>query len=96
MGKVFAEVVEADFSKIGGERPSFLLIEDALVAIGGGGKAGVNYKYDVVKAAGWKYERLTSYGKDAALATQAFNRVREVLAVTSDADAIMEALKTRA
>jgi len=44
MSKQFAEVQEDDFMKFGGERPSYLAIEDALMALGGHGVAGNNFK----------------------------------------------------
>lgn len=53
MSKQFTEVQEDDFMKFGGERPSYLAIEDALMTLGGHGVGGNNFKNEMVKLAGW-------------------------------------------
>lgn len=53
MSKKFAEVQQDDFMKFGAERPSYLDIEDALMAMGGHGVGGNNFKNEMVKLAGW-------------------------------------------
>ena len=94
MATKYAEVQEADFMKIGGERPSFLKIEEEVVNLCGGGQTGVKQKYEVMKAAGWKYEPLTSYVKNPKLATEAFNKINNLLEGVSDKDSLLAALKS--
>ena len=93
MATKYAEVQEGDFMKIGGERPSFLKIEEEVVNLCGGGQAGVKQKYEVMKAAGWRYEPLTSYGKNPKMATAVFNKINGVLESATDKDSLLEALK---
>jgi hypothetical protein len=87
----FAVVQAEDFMKIGGDKPSHLLIEEALIKMGGAGTAGGNFKKEVLKMAGWTGGALTTYASRAEVAASAFNRVREALEKASDA----EALKTQ-
>ena len=93
MGQSFAAVTEDEFSRIGGERPTFLIIEEFLVKMGGGGKDGVNFKYELLKSAGWKYEPLTSYGKNPELAATAFNKIGGLLAETDVKDELVSRLQ---
>ncbi|MDP5057354.1 MAG: hypothetical protein NWP51_10840 [Marinomonas hwangdonensis] len=93
MSKQFAEVQEDDFMKFGGERPSYLAIEDALMALGGHGVAGNNFKNEMVKLAGWTGGALTTYAQRAAVAKAAFNRIREELPKVSTPDELRAALK---
>jgi hypothetical protein len=92
MGISFDEVKEEDFLKIGGEKPAHLLIEAALIRIGGDGVAGIEYKKSVLKKAGWKHHELVSYTSKRKDATRVFNIIRAVLAKTEDKDAILEEL----
>ncbi|MCV2403646.1 hypothetical protein OFY17_12260 [Marinomonas sp. C2222] len=91
MSKQFAEVQQDDFMKFGGERPSYLLIEDALMELGGHGVNGNNFKNDMIKLAGWTGGALTTYAQRAAVAQAAFNKIRAVLPKVSTA-AELEAL----
>ncbi|MGR0279349.1 hypothetical protein ACUM5Y_09870 [Marinomonas dokdonensis] len=79
MSKQFAEVQQEDFMKFGGERPSYLEIEDALMALGGHGVNGNNYKNEMVKLAGWTGGALTTYAQRPEVAQAAFNKIRLVL-----------------
>lgn len=89
MSKVFAEVHPDDFSKITLERLPHQQIEMALIAIGGGGVRGTQFKTEVVQAAGWKGERLSTYAGKPEMAASAFNRIRSVLTETENMDEIL-------
>lgn len=89
MGKEFAEVQAEDFSKITIDRLPHQEIEMALIAIGGGGVRGTQFKTDVVRAAGWNGERLATYAGKPEKAAAAFNRIRDVLTETEDQDQIL-------
>lgn len=93
MSKEFAEVQQDDFMKFGGERPSYLLIEDALMELGGHGVSGNNFKNDMIKLAGWTGGALTTYAQRAAVAQAAFNKIREILPKVSTATELESALK---
>ena len=56
----YAEVTQDEFTRIGGERPNYLAIESVLMKMGGGGLEGSKFKAEMLKAAGWKYEKMTS------------------------------------
>ncbi|MGB0783091.1 MAG: hypothetical protein ACPGRG_07960 [Marinomonas sp.] len=94
MSKQFAEVQQDDFMKFGGERPSYLEIEDALMKLGGHGVGGNNFKNEMVKLAGWTGGALTTYAQRAAVAEAAFNRIREVLPKASSAEELRAILKS--
>ena len=94
MSKQFPEVQEDDFMKFGGERPSYLEIEDALMALGGHGVGGNNFKNEMVKLAGWTGGALTTYAQRAAVAQAAFNRIREVLPKVSTPEELRTILKS--
>lgn len=79
MANKFEPVQADDFMKFGGERPSYLLIEDELMAMGGLGVAGNQFKKEVLKAAGWTGGALTTYAQRPAVAAASFNRIREAL-----------------
>lgn len=88
-----AEVQTEDFARIGGEKPPHLSIEAALVALGGHGVQGNDFKLRVLKAAGWKYGKMTPYGSYPKLAAEAFNRIRAVLARSGDEQQLLQALQ---
>ncbi|GAB3483241.1 hypothetical protein [Marinomonas epiphytica] len=79
MTKLYAEVKAEDFMTFGGERPSYLQIEDALMALGGHGVSGNQYKNEMVKLAGWTGGALTTYAQRPEVAQAAFNKIRLVL-----------------
>lgn len=89
MTKAFSEVQAEDFSRITVERLPHQEIEMALIALGGGGVKGIQYKTDVVKAAGWNRERLSTYAGNPELAAETFNRIRTALAETDDPDQVV-------
>ena len=79
MANKFEPVQADDFMKFGGERPSYLLIEDELMAMGGLGVTGNQFKKEVLKAAGWPGGALTTYTQRPAVAAASFNKIREIL-----------------
>ncbi len=86
MNESFAVVQPEDFMKIGGDKPSHLLIEEALIKMGGDGNDGGAFKKEVLKLAGWTGGNLTTYASRAQVAADSFNRIREVLLSTHDAE----------
>ncbi|MBJ7556711.1 hypothetical protein [Marinomonas spartinae] len=92
MSKQFAEVQQDDFMKFGGERPSYLQIEDSLMELGGHGVNGNAFKNEMVKLAGWTGGALTTYAQRPAVAVNAFNRIRKVLPEVSTPEELREAL----
>lgn len=93
MSKDFPEVQAEDFSKITIDRLPHQEIEMALIAIGGGGVRGTQFKTEAVRAAGWNGERLATYAGKPDKAAAAFNKLRAVLSETDDSLQIMERLK---
>lgn len=79
MGKKYEQVQNDDFMKFGGERPSYLLIEEELVKLGGMGVGGNQFKNNILKEAGWTGGALTTYAQRPAVAAATFNRIREAL-----------------
>lgn len=88
----FTEVNAEDFTRITLERMPHQEIENALITIGGSGVEGTQFKTRVLKAAGWKYERLTTYAAHPATAAEAFNRVRGILQQTQEPEQILAQL----
>ncbi|RRQ21937.1 hypothetical protein [Thiohalobacter thiocyanaticus] len=88
----FTEVNPEDFTRITLERLPHQEIETALIAIGGNGVEGTKFKGRVLKAAGWKYERLTTYASYPETAAEAFNRVRGILQQTREPEQILAQL----
>lgn len=95
MNTSIAEVCEEDFSRIGGDKPPHLKIEAALIALGGSGVPGTEFKLRMLKAAGWKYGKMTPYGSYPKLAAEAFNRIRTALTRANDREQLIQALETR-
>ncbi|TBR44873.1 hypothetical protein CBF23_002235 [Marinomonas agarivorans] len=79
MGMKYDLVESDDFMKFGGERPSYLLIEDELVKMGGMGVNGNQFKKMILKEAGWTGGALTTYAQRPSVAAASFNRIREAL-----------------
>jgi hypothetical protein len=94
MTEEFKAVEKNDFLTFTPGTPAHVSIEAKLIDIGGGAKKGIEYKQQVMAAAGWKYKELTSYGAYAETAADAFNRVREVLSKNTDKEGILEILKS--
>jgi hypothetical protein len=90
-----AEVHEGDFSRIGGDKPPHLKIEATLIALGGNGVQGTYFKLRALKAAGWKYGKMTPYGSNPKLAAAAFNRIRAALTRSSDPEQLLQSLQSQ-
>ena len=83
---MFEVVSPEDFMKIGGDKPSHLKIEEALIKMGGDGAMGGTFKKEILKMAGWTGGALTTYASRSKVAAEAFNRVREALKNASSMD----------
>ncbi|MGB2065441.1 hypothetical protein MGA5115_01237 [Marinomonas gallaica] len=94
MAKQYAEVHQDDFMKFGGDRLSYLDIEDDLMALAGHGVAGNNFKKEILKMAGWTGGALTTYAQRPVVAANAFNKVREGLAKVSTAEELKAFLQS--
>ena len=92
MSQEFREVSAKDFTKLTIERLPHQDIENALIAMGGGGVKGMDFKNSALKKAGWKGDRLTSFAKKPEDAAKAFNVVRLALQKADDMDGLLEAL----
>lgn len=92
MSQYFSVVEPEDFMKIGGDKPSHLLIEEKLIKMGGGGTNGGSFKKEVLKMAGWNGGPLTTYASRSQVAADAFNRLRELLVTASTADELKSKL----
>jgi len=67
-------------------------IERLLTNIGGGSTVGAEYKQQILKLAGWKYDPIIGYAKHPEVAALAFNKLREIIAETQDKDEILSKL----
>lgn len=92
MSEEFREVSAEDFSKLTIERLPHQEIESALIALGGGGVKGMEFKNNALKKAGWKGDRLTSFAKKPEDAAKAFNAVRQALKDANDKNGLLAAL----
>ena len=93
----FEPIQAKDFSSFTpGKVATYIQIEQRLQDIGGGGQVGMEYKQQVLKQAGWKYDRLTGYAKNPELAAQAFNRVREAMTDCQDKEQLLNKVKSLA
>ena len=93
MSQEIAEVHVDDFMKITMDPLPHKLIENALSEMGGGGVNGMTFKQEMLKIAGWKGDKLTSYAKRPEIAAEAFNRVRLALAKNDHPDDLRLALE---
>lgn len=93
MPREFKEVVADDFTRFSKEMPSYVLIEQALNEIGGGGNGGVAFKKEALGAAGWKYGKLISYGAHPQTAAEAFNKIRVALSRAEKREDVLNLLK---
>jgi len=92
MSQELRKVSAEDFTKLTTERLPHQDIENALIAMGGGGVKGMDFKNNALKKAGWKGDRLTSFAKKPEDAAKAFNTVRKALKETDDKDGLIAAL----
>lgn len=86
-------IVVSDFTAFTpGRIAPHVKLEQLLTQIGGGSTQGTHYKHQVLKLAGWKYNPIIGYAKHPDAATQAFNRVRDVILTTQEKDEILTRL----
>jgi hypothetical protein len=89
----YGKVEANDFLTFTPGTPTHIQIETALIELGGGAKKGIEFKWEALHAAGWKYKELTSYGAYADLAASAFNKLRDALHNSSNSEQVIEFLK---
>jgi len=86
MSDEIKEVIAEDFSTISQDKLPHQLIENTLIIWGGGGIKGTKFKNLMVKYAGWKRSKSTSYTKDPLQAAFAFNNIRDAFNSCSNAE----------
>lgn len=92
MSKEYTEILPEDFTKITAQKLPHQEIEMALMAIGSSGSgsgSGTEFKNNLLKAAGWKKMRLSTYAGDPDMAADAFNKVRIALSQTDNPEELM-------
>jgi hypothetical protein len=88
----FDEIQAAHFNMLSRTPLPHVLVEQALLQLGGGGVDGSKFAKQVLSAAGWRHASVVSYGKYPEEAAIAFNKVRAVLATNQDPTALIELL----
>ncbi len=79
-----------------GHKPSYVLIEESLIDIGGQGIKGNEFKKKCLNEAGWKYGKLISYGSHPETACQVFVTIKAILEKTQEKDEIISLLSKKA
>jgi hypothetical protein len=92
MATSYREVSADDFSKITTDPLPHQEIERAIIHIGGGGVAGIQYKTEVLTKAGWSTDKLRTYISKPDQAAEIFNRIRLVLEQTEDKNELLARL----
>lgn len=89
----FDPVVTTDFTSFKpGHVATHVKIEQLLTKIGGGGTEGAEFKRQILKLAGWKYDPIIGFAKHPETAAQTFNKVRELLSQTEEKNALLSKL----
>ena len=91
-GIEFPQITEDEFSRIEGDLPTYISLCGALEAVGGGGWEGFGYKESVLRAAGWVEGSDRGFSESPNEACIALNRIRGVIAVTTDPEEIIDRL----
>lgn len=91
----FDEIQAAHFNTLSRTPFPHVLVEQALLQLGGGGVEGSKFAKQVLTAAGWRHASVVSYGKYPDEAAVAFNKVRAVLATNEDPTALIALLSAR-
>ncbi|MBM5572733.1 MULTISPECIES: hypothetical protein [Deefgea] len=91
----FDEIQAVHFNTLSRTPFPHVLLEQALLQLGGGGVDGSKYAKQVLAAAGWRHASVVSYGKYPEEAATAFNKIRAVLANNEDPTALIELLSKR-
>jgi hypothetical protein len=89
----FDEVKPEHFNTLSRTPFPHVLIEQALLQVGGGGVDGSKFAKQALTAAGWKHASVVSYGKYADEAAAAFNKIRGVFREELSAGELLEQLK---
>ncbi|WJW75415.1 hypothetical protein QVG61_13140 [Thiohalobacter sp. IOR34] len=92
MDKTFDKVEADDFCRITCDLLPHQQIEKALIQLGGNGLEGMEFMAQALKAAGWKYERLTTFTTHPEVAATAFNRIARALAGSDTREALLAAV----
>jgi len=92
-GIVFDQVTLDEFSRLEGKFPTYIKIENELIKIGGGGRDGYGFKERVLKAAGWTEGSDYPFNRNDVKAVSVFNKIRDVLAMTSNQNEILDRLQ---
>ncbi|WP_203563938.1 hypothetical protein [Deefgea sp. CFH1-16] len=88
----FDEVFPTHFNTLSRNPFPHVLIEQALLQLGGGGIEGSKFAKQTLTAAGWRHASVVSYGKYPEEAATAFNKIRLVLADDPNAEQLMQRL----
>ncbi|POA99441.1 hypothetical protein C2134_06645 [Chromobacterium sinusclupearum] len=88
----FDEVHSKHFVTLSRTPQPHVLMEQALVAMGGGGNDGMNFRKQALAAAGWSYDGLVPFAKHPDHAAQAFNKLRQAFAKADTPEQLLEAL----
>ena len=89
----FDEVLPEHFNTLSRTPFPHVLIEQALLQMGGSGVDGSKFAKQALNAAGWKHASVVSYGKHAAEAAAAFNKIRTAFSPELTASELLERLK---
>ncbi|GGY17533.1 hypothetical protein [Paludibacterium paludis] len=88
----FDEVLPQHFITLSRDPYPHILIDTALLQLAGGGAEASQFRLQVLAAAGWRHHAVTPLAKYPAEASVVYNRIRGVLAVTQDPQAILDEL----
>ncbi|WP_288841316.1 hypothetical protein [uncultured Deefgea sp.] len=88
----FDEVFPTHFNTLSRNPFPHVLIEQALLQLGGGSVEGSKFAKQALTAAGWRHASVVSYGKYPEEAATAFNKVRLVLMDDPNAEQLMQRL----
>ncbi len=91
----FDEIQAVHFNTLSRTPFPHVLLEQALLQLGGGGVEGSKFAKQVLTAAGWRHASVVSYGKYPEEAAAAFNKVRAVLETNEDPTALITLLSAR-
>lgn len=91
----YEEVVSQHFLTLRRTPFPHVLIEQALLEMGGSGPEGMSYRKKVLAAAGWPHDGLVPFAKYPDQAAAAFNRVRLALASQPDMEGLLALLQAK-
>lgn len=88
----FEEVLPEHFRTISRTPFPHILIDRALMQLGGNGPTAAHFHMQVLAAAGWKHHSMIPFGQYPQEAADAYNRIRQVLNSTEDPKNILQEL----